>query len=160
MTDKPQETIAEPIPDFANYMKQRGMSEFIKTMWDSEVHADPPYPVIHAGKMLTDVVEYDTGYNVIIDVPGASQSEISLFTQDNALHVEVKCEDSTHLDDGKYLLQERGEVVGKRSVRFPKAINHDTVRVIHKYGRLNIWIDFAPESDPITIPVKTVSEDS
>lgn len=92
-----------------------------------------------------DVVETESGYEVIADMPGVKKEDVKISFEDSTLTIEAK---KASLKDVKYYIHERDGYNLKRSITFAD-IDEDSIKAKMENGLLLVNIDVKkPEQKP------------
>jgi HSP20 family protein len=102
-----------------------------------------------------DMVELDSCYKILADIPGFGTSDIEISLDKNLLTISAK-KSSDHVEDKNYLIKERKSESFTRSFRVQDDMDTENIEAIHRYGVLHITI---PKTIVVTnkkkIPIKT-----
>lgn len=106
----------------------------------SEFH-DMGRDLTQLGNVPVDLREENGGYKLHADLPGVAKEDINLKV--DAEKVEISAESSHEIEEEneKYYRQERSSRSFRRSVRWPSAIDPDTVHAEFDEGVLTVSAD-------------------
>lgn len=101
-----------------------------------------------------DVMETDDHYMVKASVPGLSADDLDLTIEDNVLTLRGEVKEDETTENGQYHVRERRYGTFSRRVRFPVAVNADSVEATYENGILTLSVPKAEEVKPRKIEVK------
>lgn len=104
--------------------------------------------------LALDVVEQEEGYVVKASVPGINPDDLNITLEDNVLTIQGEVKSEETADEGKYHLRERRYGSFGRTLRFPVAVNADTVEASYHNGVLSLTVPKAEEVKPKRIAIK------
>jgi HSP20 family protein len=110
-------------------------------------------PLFPVEQTSVDVLEDDTCYKILANVPGISKDNIDLDFKDSTLIVKVNKSTETTKETAKYLRRERKEESWNRSFTFDKNIDSDSIEASLKDGVLTVQVNklSPPPKKKITI---------
>ena len=87
-------------------------------------------PTAKANLMQTDVKETETGYEVVIDLPGYSKENVNAELKDGYLIISAttSTNDEEKSEDGKYIRKERYSGSCQRSFYVGEDITHEDIK--------------------------------
>ena len=102
-----------------------------------------------------DLLEHDTAFVLVADLPGMKQEDINVSVQDNVLTLEGK-RTLAHAENGQGKYQYRERTSGPFCRRFllSTAVNADKITAIYKDGVLEVHLPKAVEAQPKRIAVQ------
>jgi len=118
-------------------------------------------PAQFSGEFATDTVlpmdieETSTHYIISADLPGVKPEQISIDMHDGILTISAETKEETRGEQSRMVLQERRYGKFSRSMRFPVAVNADTIFANYSEGVLRVEVTKAAEAQPRRINVKT-----
>lgn len=92
-----------------------------------------------------DIIENDTSYTIIVDVPGCKKENLKVMVENKTLKVMGKRENDYKQDNQSYYYSERSYGEFQRSFSLPDGIDDDGVSAQHDNGVLTITI---PKKNP------------
>lgn len=91
--------------------------------------------------MATDVIEYDKGYQLEIDLPGCKKENVQAQLKDGYLTVSAEIKDSSEQNDAaNYIRRERRHGTYTRSFYVGDALTQDDIRARFEDGVLKIAV--------------------
>ncbi|WP_407717210.1 Hsp20/alpha crystallin family protein [Eubacterium pyruvativorans] len=93
-----------------------------------------------SGLMKSDVKETDNGYELMMDLPGATKDDVKIQLKDGVLNVEATAKKSNEEKDenGKYLRKERFEGSCSRSFYVGDDVKEDDIKAKFENGVLTV----------------------
>ena len=115
-------------------------------------------PTAKANLMQTDVKETETGYEVVIDLPGYSKENVNAELKDGYLIISAttSTNDEEKSEDGKYIRKERYSGSCQRSFYVGEDITHDAIKAKYENGTLKLDIP-KKEAQPKVEQKKTIA---
>ena len=104
-----------------------------------------------------DVEETASHYLISADLPGVNPDNISIDMHDGILTISAETKEESRSENSRLVLQERRFGKFSRSLRFPVAVNADTIEASYNDGILRVEVAKAVEAQPRKINVKTGS---
>ena len=92
--------------------------------------------------MQTDVKETETGYEVVIDLPGYSKENVNAELKDGYLIISATTtsNDEEKSEDGKYIRKERYSGSCQRSFYVGEDITEEDIKAEFKHGILKLFV--------------------
>ena len=114
-------------------------------------------PTAKANLMQTDVKETETGYEVVIDLPGYSKENVNAELKDGYLIISAttSTNDEEKSEDGKYIRKERYSGSCQRSFYVGEDITHEDIKAKFENGTLKLDIP-KKEAQPKVEQKKTI----
>ena len=108
--------------------------------------------------MQTDVKETETGYEVVIDLPGYSKENVNAELKDGYLIISATTtnNDEEKSEDGKYIRKERYSGSCQRSFYVGEDITHEDIKAKFENGTLKLDIP-KKEAQPKVEEKKTLA---
>lgn len=102
--------------------------------------------------MKSDVKETDSGYELKMNLPGASKDDVKIQLKDGVLNIEAtaKKENDEKDNDGKYLRKERFEGSCSRSFYVGDDVKEDDIKA--KFDNGVLTVDFPKEQPQKAVP--------
>ena len=99
-------------------------------------------PTAKANLMQTDVKETETGYEVVIDLPGYSKENVNAELKDGYLIISATTSknDDEKSEDGKYIRKERYSGSCQRSFYVGEDITEQDIKAEFKHGILKLFV--------------------
>ena len=99
-------------------------------------------PTAKANLMQTDVKETETGYEVVIDLPGYSKENVNAELKDGYLIISAttSTNDEEKSEDGKYIRKERYSGSCQRSFYVGEDITEEDIKAEFKHGILKLFV--------------------
>ena len=115
-------------------------------------------PTAKANLMQTDVKETETGYEVVIDLPGYSKENVNAELKDGYLIIcaTMSTNDEEKSQDGKYIRKERYSGSCQRSFFVGQDITHEDIKAKFENGTLKLDIP-KKEAQPKVEQKKTIA---
>ena len=115
-------------------------------------------PTAKANLMQTDVKETETGYEVVIDLPGYSKENVNAELKDGYLIISAttSTNDEEKSEDGKYIRRERYSGSCQRSFYVGEDITHEDIKAKFENGTLKLDIP-KKEAQPKVEQKKTIA---
>ena len=115
-------------------------------------------PTAKANLMQTDVKETETGYEVVIDLPGYSKENVNAELKDGYLIISAttSTNDEEKSEDGKYIRKERYSGSCQRSFYVGEDITHEDIKAKFEKGTLKLDIP-KKEAQPKVEQKKTIA---
>lgn len=115
-------------------------------------------PTAKANLMQTDVKETETGYEVVIDLPGYSKENVNAELKDGYLIISAttSTNDEEKSEDGKYIRKERYSGSCQRSFYVGEDITHEDIKAKFENGILKLDIP-KKEAQPKVEQKKTIA---
>jgi HSP20 family protein len=105
-----------------------------------------------------DVIENETSYTILADLPGVDPSQLEITLQQGVLILRGERPPES-LDTGAlYLQRERAEGAFERRISLPQAVNPESVQARSRWGVVLITLSKEPSATPRRIPV--ISEEA
>lgn len=102
----------------------------------------------------TDIIKNETGYTIILDVPGFSKDDLSIQIEKDQLYIEAKKE--TKLSENeKFIVKRRNNLEIKKSFTLDSSIDKENITAEVKDGVLTLNAPTKPEEKPKTIEIKS-----
>ena len=105
-------------------------------------------------RLAMDVIEDDTAYVVIADMPGISRDEVSVTIDKNVLTISAEPKDEVGQNESKVLRHERYSGKYARSIRLGEDIDEDKVSAEYQDGVLKLAIPKKAAVAPRQVEVK------
>lgn len=112
-------------------------------------------PDFTGSSLPVDVVESDTAYTVVANLPGVNADEIDINLHENVLTVGVEIARNELPENERSLVQERFYGKLSRSFRLPQPVDSDGVEASYDNGVLTLTLPKVAEVQPRRIAVKT-----
>lgn len=108
-------------------------------------------PTAKANLMQTDVKETETGYEVVIDLPGYSKENVNAELKDGYLIISATTtsNDEEKSEDGKYIRKERYSGSCSRSFYVGDAVTQDDVKAKFENGVLTLEVPKKEEAPKV-----------
>ena len=108
-------------------------------LWD-DFFRDPFFTVKDSKLMKADIKEHDSGYNILIDLPGYDKSEIKVDVEDGYLTVKASKneENEEKKEDGKFIRRERIYGECSRSFYVGSGVEAEDIKASYKNGTLSL----------------------
>lgn len=108
-------------------------------------------PTAKANLMQTDVKETETGYEVVIDLPGYSKENVNAELKDGYLIISAttSTNDEEKSEDGKYIRKERYSGSCSRSFYVGDAVTQDDVKAKFENGVLTLEVPKKEEAPKV-----------
>lgn len=108
-------------------------------------------PTAKANLMQTDVKETETGYEVVIDLPGYSKENVNAELKDGYLIISAatSTSDEEKSEDGKYIRKERYSGSCSRSFYVGDAVTQDDVKAKFENGVLTLEVPKKEEAPKV-----------
>ncbi len=90
--------------------------------------------------MRSDIIEYDSEYKVIIDLPGYNKENISADIKEGVLTVVAKTHEENESNEGAFVKKERFSGKASRSFYLGEEIEEDAISARYERGVLFIII--------------------
>jgi HSP20 family protein len=74
-------------------------------------------------KPLADIMETETSFIILTDLPGVSKEDIDIDISENSIDITAKFEDEINEEEASYIKKERNYGETKRSINLPAKIN-------------------------------------
>ena len=115
-------------------------------------------PTAKANLMQTDVKETETGYEVVIDLPGYRKENVNSEMKDGYLIISAatSTNDEEKSEDGKYIRRERYSGSCQRSFYVGEDITHEDIKAKFENGTLKLDIP-KKEAQPKVEQKKTIA---
>lgn len=115
-------------------------------------------PTAKANLMQTDVKETETGYEVVIDLPGYSKENVNAELKDGYLIISAttSTNDEEKSEDGKYIRKERYSGSCQRSFYVGEDITNEDIKAKFENGTLKLDIP-KKEAQPKVEQKKTIA---
>ena len=115
-------------------------------------------PTAKANLMQTDVKETETGYEVVIDLPGYRKENVNAEMKDGYLIISAatSTSDEEKSEDGKYIRRERYSGSCQRSFYVGEDITHEDSKAKFENGTLKLDIP-KKEAQPKVEQKKTIA---
>ena len=115
-------------------------------------------PTAKANLMQTDVKETETGYEVVIDLPGYRKENVNAEMRDGYLIISAatSTSDEEKSEDGKYIRRERYSGSCQRSFYVGEDITHEDIKAKFENGTLKLDIP-KKEAQPKVEQKKTIA---
>ena len=115
-------------------------------------------PTAKANLMQTDVKETETGYEVVIDLPGYRKENVNAEMKDGYLIISAatSTSDEEKSEDGKYIRRERYSGSCQRSFYVGEDITHEDIKAKCENGTLKLDIP-KKEAQPKVEQKKTIA---
>ena len=115
-------------------------------------------PTAKANLMQTDVKETETGYEVVIDLPGYRKENVNAELKDGYLIISAatSTSDEEKSEDGKYIRRERYSGSCQRSFYVGEDITHEDIKAKFENGTLKLDIP-KKEAQPKVEQKKTIA---
>ena len=115
-------------------------------------------PTAKANLMQTDVKETETGYEVVIDLPGYRKENVNAELKDGYLIISAatSTSDEEKSEDGKYIRRERYSGSCQRSFYVGEDITHEDIKAKFENGTLKLDIP-KKEAQPKAEQKKTIA---
>lgn len=115
-------------------------------------------PTAKANLMQTDVKETETGYEVVIDLPGYRKENVNAELKDGYLIISAatSTSDEEKSEDGKYIRKERYSGSCQRSFYVGEDITHEDIKAKFENGTLKLDIP-KKEAQPKVEQKKTIA---
>ncbi len=95
--------------------------------------------------ILVDVKEYETGYEVLANIPGVNKENIKISYDDNYLNISVeKKEDGAN---ESYRLHERKNTFSPRSIYFEDMLDIEKSKAKYESGVLSLYLPKMPKKN-------------
>lgn len=95
--------------------------------------------------ILSDVIEYEDGYEILSDIPGVNKELIKIEFSNNSLNINVlKKEDGENAD---YKLHERIHAFAPKSIYFDSEVDSDKATAKYENGVLSIYLPKMPKKN-------------
>lgn len=95
--------------------------------------------------ILSDVIEYEDGYEILSDIPGVNKELIKIEFSNNSLNINVlKKEDGENAD---YKLHERTHAFAPKSIYFDSEVDSDKATAKYENGVLSIYLPKMPKKN-------------
>ncbi len=104
--------------------------------------------------LALDVKENEDGYTVKASVPGVSPDDVEITLEDDVLTIKGSVQEDETIEEENYHLRERRFGSFSRSIRFPVAINAESVEATYENGILTLNVPKAEEVKPKRITIK------
>lgn len=107
--------------------------------------------------LALDVTENDDAYIVEASVPGVKADDIDISLHDDVLTISAETNYENNVENARAVIRERRYGKFSRSIRFPLAVDADSIDAEYVNGVLRLTVPKAPETKPRRIAVKTNS---
>lgn len=107
--------------------------------------------------LALDVTENDDNYIVEASVPGVKADDIDISLHDDVLTISAETNYENNVENARAVIRERRYGKFSRSIRFPLAVDADSIDAEYVNGVLRLTVPKAPETKPRRIAVKTNS---
>lgn len=107
--------------------------------------------------LALDVTENDDNYIVEASVPGVKADDIDISLHDDVLTISAETNYKNNVENARAVIRERRYGKFSRSIRFPLAVDADSIDAEYVNGVLRLTVPKAPETKPRRIAVKTNS---
>ena len=95
--------------------------------------------------ILSDVLEYEDGYEILSDIPGVNKELIQIEFANNSLNINVLTkEDGENAD---YKLHERTHAFAPKSIYFDSEVDSDKATAKYENGVLSIYLPKMPKKN-------------
>jgi HSP20 family molecular chaperone IbpA len=133
--------------------RRNGFDEFFDHPFDDrpfDEHRPPYRPPMHP--MKTDVKETETGYELLVDLPGVKKEDLKVELNDGCLTITAQTSQNNDVkdEDGKYIRRERFTGTYSRSFYVDKGVTETDIKAKFVDGVLTLDI---PKKEP-TAPEK------
>ena len=133
--------------------RRNGFDEFFDHPFDDRAFDEhrPSYrPPMHP--MKTDVKETETGYELLVDLPGVKKEDLKVELNDGCLTISAETTQNNDVkdDNGKYIRRERFTGTYSRSFYVDKAVTEEDIKAKFADGLLTLDI---PKKEP-AVPEK------
>jgi HSP20 family protein len=109
----------------------------------------------YAGDTLgIDVYETDAAYTIVAALPGVNADKIDVRLHDGTLSIATEIPQTALPENARFLAQERGFGLVRRSVHLGGRVNQDRVEATYENGLLTLVVPKSEEAQPKMIPVK------
>ena len=105
--------------------------------------------------VAVDVSENEDAYMVKATLPGIDIDELDITLEDNVLTLKGEFKSDEEREGERYHVRERQFGSFSRAIRFPVAVNGESVDAMYKDGILHLNVPKAEEVKPKKIAVKT-----
>lgn len=100
-----------------------------------------------------DIVETETAFELIIDVPGVSADGVNVTYEDNVLTVHAAANDSA--PNGRFIVREYAVGDYRRTFRLGENIDRDNIAAELQHGVLRLTLPKTQQAQPRRINVTT-----
>ena len=127
--------------------RRNGFDEFFDHPFDRpfddrafDEHRPPYRPPMHP--MKTDVKETETGYELLVDLPGVKKEDLQVELNDGCLTITAKTAQNNDVkdEDGKYIRRERFTGTYSRSFYVDKGVTENDIKAKFADGVLTLDI--------------------
>jgi len=101
-----------------------------------------------------DLAEFPDRYEVVTDLPGAKQEEVTVEFTDGALQIRGELASEATPDDGRVLRRERPAGRFARTVAFRDEIDVEQIEATFRDGVLRVSVPKSERNQPRQIPVE------
>lgn len=105
--------------------------------------------------LAIDVTESNEEYVVVANLPGVNTDDIAINLNDNVLSVTAEVQETQEEENTRVIMRERRFGKYSRSVRFPVAVNGESIEANYDNGVLTVRVPKAEEAKPRQILVNT-----
>lgn len=142
------------------------------TLFNDDGYGFPTFHTERARVPSVDVIENNSGYVIMMDLPGRTEKDVEISLKDDVLTIasvkQAKPKDNGRAEDNaeskadsnsdsgvkNYLIRERYAYDFQRSFTMPKDINQDAVSATFKNGVLAITIERKPTAEKRKIAIQ------
>jgi HSP20 family protein len=131
----------EPVP----------MNRLINSFFDTPTA--PSTSIARRYVPATDLVETETHYVLRADLPGVSESDISVDVENNVLTVRGERRNEHESTENGYRRLERSSGSFRRSVRLPRGVDADAISATFDRGVLEVSVPKPAQAQPTRVEV-------
>ncbi len=101
------------------------------------------------------ITEDESGYSIVVELPGVRGEDVSLEMTDGILHISGEKEIAELAETSTYLRNERKKGCFKRVFEFAKSVDADRIEAVFENGLLRISLPKSEKILPKKIEIKT-----
>lgn len=130
--------LADPVSGIVNFYNR--LDRLDNNKQTSNTVNAPEYPV-YGNVLATDIIDEDTHYRVMMDLPGVLKKDINIELDNKYMNI-TAVRNHEFIKEGKnYLKQERSSQKISRKIKIPDDIEPDSLTATYEDGVLNIIIN-------------------
>jgi len=139
---------------------QQEMNRLFGTFFDAPVAAGANGEVTRRWIPAMDLVESDTHYVLRADLPGVSESDVSIELEDNVLTVSGKRQSEREERKGGYYRVERASGSFSRSLTLPEGVDAGSIKADFDNGVLEVRIPKPEQRKPAKVAINVAGRPS
>ena len=124
-----------------DYWKEMNpMREPVNSFFDEIFTRLPGFSGLGEWKPSIDLIDKDTDYVLMADLPGYTPENIKISVQENGIHLKGKVQEEKEATQGDFQVKERSFGTFSRSIPLPAQIKTEEARAKFKNGVLEITL--------------------